>query len=196
MTVVQWVAEGKGVVIERHVLARYRIVSSALQTLDKVSSLLSIVLQIVPYTIMQLFSIALLCSLVALASAQFQFFEQMFNQGGQQQHHQHQQQQQQQNVPSNSDWYQKNYEAGKLSTSTNYRISWTSLADELAAQCSNYLCPGTLACVHFPHHCPCPFPSVEDKVELGDGSAICVSKGGWKEGEAARKIELARKGML
>ena len=64
------------------------------------------------------------------------------------------------------------------------------------AHCSNYLCPGTLACVHFPHHCPCPFPAVEDKVELGEGSAICVSKGGWKDGEAARKIELARKGLL
>ena len=33
-------------------------------------------------------------------------------------------------------------------------------------------------------------------MELGEGSAICVSKGGWKEGEAIRKIELARKGML
>ena len=66
----------------------------------------------------------------------------------------------------------------------------------VVAHCSNYLCPGTLACVHFPHHCPCPFPAVEDKVELGDGSAICISKGGWKQGEAARKIELARKAML
>ena len=68
--------------------------------------------------------------------------------------------------------------------------------DSITAHCTNYLCPGTLACVHFPHHCPCPFPAVEDKVELGEGSAICVSKGGWKEGEAIRKIELARKGML
>ena len=33
-------------------------------------------------------------------------------------------------------------------------------------------------------------------MELGEGSAICVSKGGWKEGEAKRKIELARKGLL
>ena len=64
------------------------------------------------------------------------------------------------------------------------------------AQCSNYLCPGTLACVHFPHHCPCPYPGVEDKFELGEGSAICVSKGGYKAGEAARKVELARKGVL
>ena len=68
--------------------------------------------------------------------------------------------------------------------------------DSITAHCTNYLCPGTLACVHFPHHCPCPFPAVEDKVELGEGSAVCVSKGGWKEGEAIRKIELARKGML
>lgn len=65
-----------------------------------------------------------------------------------------------------------------------------------AAQCSNYLCPGTLACVSFPHHCPCPHPDVEEKVELGEGSAVCVSKGGFKAGEATRKIELARKGLL
>jgi len=36
----------------------------------------------------------------------------------------------------------------------------------------------------------------EDKFELGEGKAICVSKGGFKEGEAARKVELARKGLL
>jgi hypothetical protein len=38
-------------------------------------------------------------------SAQFQFFEQMFGGGGQQQ-------QQPQNVPSDSNWYRQNYEAG------------------------------------------------------------------------------------
>ena len=64
------------------------------------------------------------------------------------------------------------------------------------ATCSNYLCPDTLACVHFPHHCPCQFSDVEDKVELADGIAICASKGGWKEGETFRKIELARKGLI
>jgi hypothetical protein len=37
---------------------------------------------------------------------------------------------------------------------------------------------------------------VEEKVEFGDGSMVCVSKGGFKEGEAKRKIELARKGLL
>ena len=30
---------------------------------------------------------------------------------------------------------------------------------------------------------------------MGEGSRICVSQGGFKEGEAARKVELARKGM-
>lgn len=62
---------------------------------------------------MQLSSLALLCSLIALASAQFQFFEQMFNQGGQQQQQHHQQEKQ--NVPSDSEWYQRNHEAGKFS---------------------------------------------------------------------------------
>jgi hypothetical protein len=53
-----------------------------------------------------------------------------------------------------------------------------------------------IACVAVPHHCPCPHPSVEDKFELGEGSAICISKGGFKAGEAARKVELARKGLI
>ncbi|KLJ11974.1 hypothetical protein EMPG_09615 [Blastomyces silverae] len=103
------------------------------------------------------------------ARAQFQFFEQMFG-GGQQQ-----QESREHNVPSDSTWYQRTYDG---------------------ARCSDYLCPGTLACVSVPHHCPCQHPGVEDKFELGDGSAICVSKGGFKPGEAARKVELARKGLL
>jgi hypothetical protein len=37
---------------------------------------------------------------------------------------------------------------------------------------------------------------VEEKIELGEGSAVCVSKGGFKAGETLRKIELARKGLL
>lgn len=64
------------------------------------------------------------------------------------------------------------------------------------AKCSNFLCPDTLACVHFPHHCPCPHATVEEKVELGEGIKICASKGGFKQAETARKIELARKGLL
>jgi len=45
--------------------------------------------------------------LFSVAHAQFQFFEQMFN-GQQQQHHR----QEPQNVPSDSAWYQENYEHG------------------------------------------------------------------------------------
>ncbi|KAL1957046.1 hypothetical protein VTO42DRAFT_6423 [Malbranchea cinnamomea] len=124
-------------------------------------------------TVRTLFTTVLigLLILATTARAQFQFFEQMFGGGRQQE----QEQEDQQNVPSDSAWYQRTYDG---------------------AHCSNYLCPGTLACVHFPHHCPCPHPSVEDKFELGEGSAICVSKGGFKAGEAARKVELARKGLL
>ncbi|KAI0883123.1 uncharacterized protein GGS22DRAFT_167927 [Annulohypoxylon maeteangense] len=111
-----------------------------------------------------------LLSLTTLASAQFGFFDQMF--GGQQQQ---QQQRQQQNSPSDSSIYQTNFNR---------------------LHCENYLCPDTLACVHFPHHCPCAWPANEDKFEMGEGHRICVSKGGFKQGEAARKVELARKGLL
>ncbi|KAH7033619.1 uncharacterized protein B0I36DRAFT_362264 [Microdochium trichocladiopsis] len=119
----------------------------------------------------------LLAFLPALASAQFGgFFEQMFG-GQQQQQHHHQQQHGGggQNGPSDSSFYRSNVD----------RIT-----------CDKYLCPDTLACVHFPHHCPCPYPANEEKVELADGQRICVSRGGFKEGEAARKVELARKGLL
>ncbi|KAH7388910.1 hypothetical protein BKA64DRAFT_747555 [Cadophora sp. MPI-SDFR-AT-0126] len=123
-----------------------------------------------PRILLSLLSATLL--FLSVANAQFQFFEQMFNGQGQQQQQRHQEPQ---NVPSDSSWYQQNFEN---------------------AHCSNYLCPDTLACVHFPHHCPCPHPTFEEKFELGDGKAVCISKGGFKAGEAARKVELARKGLL
>jgi hypothetical protein len=47
--------------------------------------------------------------LISVANAQFQFFEQMFN--GQPQQHQRQAPQ---NVPSDSRWYQENYENGTV----------------------------------------------------------------------------------
>lgn len=134
--------------------------------------------------------LVLLCSILLLAVpafAQFQFFEQMFNGGGEPQ--------QPQNAGSDSVLYRQNYEAGTchilILVSKKARILTTGIA-----HCDKYLCPHTLSCVHFPHHCPCAFPEVEDKFELGDGSMVCVSKGGFREGEAARKIELARKGLL
>ncbi|KAE8829636.1 hypothetical protein PTNB73_06397 [Pyrenophora teres f. teres] len=121
----------------------------------------------------------LLTLLTTPTLAQFGFFDQMFGgNGGQQQqqgHHHHHEQQEAQNVRSDSSWYQSQYEG---------------------AQCTHYLCPGTLSCVHFPHHCPCAWEAVEDKVELGDGVAICGSKGGWVAGEFEKKVEMARKGLL
>ncbi|PHH88623.1 hypothetical protein CDD83_7294 [Cordyceps sp. RAO-2017] len=123
----------------------------------------------------QLVSLVLL-SLLSLASAQFGFFEQMFGGGGGGGggggHEAHQQQRMN---PSDSSLYRGRYSE---------------------ALCDRYLCPDTLACVHFPHHCPCAWDANEDKFELGDGKRVCVSKGGFRPGEAARKVELARKGLL
>ncbi|KAI7027262.1 hypothetical protein KC355_g404 [Hortaea werneckii] len=139
---------------------------------------------------MHLLSIlAPLLFLILPATAQFQFFEHMFGggSGGPQQPPQ--------NAASDSSWYQAQYENGRP---TYNRVTATRALSltEYKARCDKYLCPHTLSCVHFPHHCPCAFPAVEDKVELGDGSMICASKGGWSQGEAGRKIELARKGLL
>lgn len=132
-------------------------------------------------------ALASLLLFVSTTSAQFGFFDQMFQGQGQQQQHQ-----ERQNVASDSAWYRQTWESGKPRSV----FARSTEADMAIATCSNYLCPDTLACVHFPHHCPCPFPDVEEKFELGDGIAVCVSKGGYKAGETARKIELARKGLL
>lgn len=133
--------------------------------------------------------------LVSVAHAQFQFFEHMFG-GGPQQEGGHSDSQ---NVPSDSSRYQMQWEAGECSMPFLGCAAMRLLgrvANGQPANCNKYLCPGTLACVHFPHHCPCPHPDVEEKVELGEGSAVCASRGGYKQGETARKIELARKGAL
>ncbi|KAI5844166.1 long chronological lifespan protein 2 [Tricharina praecox] len=113
-------------------------------------------------------SLLLLLLSPLLAYAQFGFFDQMFNggSGGRQR--------EQQNVPSNSDWYNHNYEE---------------------ATCNKYLCSGTLACVDKPTHCPCAFPKTEDKFELHpDGLAICLSKTGRKD--TAARVAMARKGLM
>ncbi|GJN74961.1 hypothetical protein VFPFJ_10775 [Purpureocillium lilacinum] len=117
-------------------------------------------------------------SLLSCAAAQFGFFDQMFGGGGGQHDdgHPHQQHQHRQaNNPSDASLYRAHYDQ---------------------SSCDNYLCPDTLACVHFPHHCPCAWDAHEDKFELADGRRLCVSKGGFRPGEAARKVELARKGLL
>lgn len=140
-----------------------------------------------------------------LVSAQFgNIFEHMFQ--GQQQQQQHHQAR---DVPSDSSWYQNTHNGGMFNGNelslpnrlcfflnlicrkyTNARSFFLYLA-----QCSLYLCPGTLACVSQPTHCPCAFPAYEEKYELSDGSAICVSKMGKRHG-TEKKIMLARKGLL
>ncbi|KAH8733987.1 hypothetical protein BGZ61DRAFT_515183 [Ilyonectria robusta] len=117
-----------------------------------------------------------LLSLLAVANAQFGgFFDQMFGQQGGGHEHQQQQHQGQQNNPSDASHYIHYYEH---------------------SSCDKYLCPDTLACVSFPHHCPCAWDAHQEKFELAEGQRVCVSRGGFREGEAARKIELARKGLL
>ena len=123
--------------------------------------------------------------MIVPSMAQFFNFGNMF--GGQQHH------QEPQMMGSDSEWYQSNYEQGERISNVQHSEQHT---DDLAARCDKYLCPHTLSCVHFPHHCPCAFPDVEDKVEFGEGSMMCASKGGFKKGESMRKIELARKGLL
>lgn len=57
---------------------------------------------------------------VGLVSAQFQFFEHLFNQGGQQA----QQAQEKQNVPSDSSWYQQNWDGGEFSVYSSGLLSF------------------------------------------------------------------------
>jgi hypothetical protein len=62
---------------------------------------------------------------IAGANAQFQFFEQMF-QGGQQH-----QQQAPKDVPSDSGWYQQNYDAGMFPSHLHCSVSLTYLFSTL-----------------------------------------------------------------
>jgi len=114
-------------------------------------------------------------SLLAVANAQFgSFFDQMF--GGQDEgHHGGHHARQSPNNPSDASHYRQHYDG---------------------SVCDRYLCPDTLACVHFPHHCPCAWDAHEDKFELAEGKKACISKGGYSPKETARKVELARKGLL
>lgn len=133
-----------------------------------------------------------LLSFSVFVNAQFGgFFDQMF--GGQQGGHQ---QQQQPNNPSDASHYRAQYGACEFETSFKPCFDTITNTYLYLAICDNYLCPDTLSCVHFPHHCPCAWDAQEDKFELGEGKRLCVSKGGFKAGEASRKVELARKGLL
>ncbi|KAK9472829.1 uncharacterized protein V1510DRAFT_416183 [Dipodascopsis tothii] len=84
-----------------------------------------------------------------LAAAQFEFFEHMF--GGDGGHGGG-------HSPDAREWFERNYED---------------------AECTDYLCPDTLACVKKPVDCPCLFPRSEEKCILPDKSNyVCISKDG------------------
>ncbi|KAG1892252.1 hypothetical protein F4604DRAFT_17972 [Suillus subluteus] len=98
--------------------------------------------------------ILLLAASLPLASAQFNFFDQMFGHSQQQQ----QQQQQRGSGPSgNSQW----------------------MAHSEALPCSQYLCPSTLTCVERPADCPCPNAedikcTIPDAVDTEAATVVCV----------------------
>ncbi|KAG2757464.1 hypothetical protein P692DRAFT_20789799 [Suillus brevipes Sb2] len=97
--------------------------------------------------------ILLLAAFLPLASAQFNFFDQMFG-------HPQQQQQQQQQGPGPSD-----------------NSQW--IAHSEALPCSQYLCPSTLACVRRPADCPCPNAedikcTIPDAVDTEAATVVCV----------------------
>ncbi|PFH51378.1 hypothetical protein AMATHDRAFT_142758 [Amanita thiersii Skay4041] len=88
----------------------------------------------------------------SLASAQFQFFENMFG---------HHQQQQQQQTRSGAAQY---------------------VAQVESVSCSKYLCPSTLDCVARPIDCPCPYeedvkciiPSAGTDDDSDDATMVCI----------------------
>lgn len=94
--------------------------------------------------------------LVAMAQAQFQFFEQMF--GGHQQHqHQQRDHHETQNVPSDSEWYQQSWAGGKLLLEVLVKgslMALTSLQLTAATICAPAPCPAstslTIVRVRFP----------------------------------------------
>ncbi|KAG1755489.1 hypothetical protein EDB19DRAFT_410149 [Suillus lakei] len=99
--------------------------------------------------------ILLLVASLPLASAQFNFFDQMFGHSQQQQ-----QQQQQQRGPGSSGDSQ-----------------WMAHSEVLS--CSQYLCPSTLTCVKRPADCPCPNAedikcTVPDAVDTEAATVVCV----------------------
>ncbi|KAF7352590.1 Long chronological lifespan protein 2 [Mycena venus] len=94
------------------------------------------------------FAVAVFLFFLQLVSAQFQFFDGMFQQ---------QQRQQQQQYHSGASQWAANLES---------------------VSCSQYLCPATLDCVGSPVDCPCPdaedikclIPDAEEK----EGTVVCV----------------------
>lgn len=112
----------------------------------------------------------LLLSYLPLTLAQFQFFEQMFGQGGHQQRHA-------QGQPGQ--WTAQ----ADASTFTLRSCSCIGVTSDIATvQCSDYLCPKTLTCVPNPAQCPCPDPQdvkclIPDSEDSEGATVVCVRGG-------------------
>jgi len=118
----------------------------------------------------------LVSALIPLVSAQFGFFEQMFQGHGSQQ---------QQHRPGGASAWAAQSEAGKHPVCPTFSLtqwdcylSFTLLLTS-TVQCSRYLCPKTLDCVDAPVACPCPSPedikcSVPDAQDIGSATVFCV----------------------
>ncbi|KAK9379593.1 uncharacterized protein V2V93DRAFT_373129 [Kockiozyma suomiensis] len=104
-----------------------------------------------------------------LVSAQFDFFEHMFEGatgGGRQQRRQ------QESAQGSPQWYEQNYET---------------------VECNGFVCEDTLSCVKRPVDCPCLFPDSQEKCILPDKkNYVCIST----NGRGCEFVEKAWKGEV
>lgn len=93
------------------------------------------------------------------ASAQFQFFEQMFGGGGGG-GHAHHHQQQAQNVPSDSGWYQQQYEGGMITTLSSplYTPTSSKMGERRRLTCTTCSPLRQLPLPRYARLCPLPAP--------------------------------------
>ena len=111
-----------------------------------------------------------------IASAQFGFFQQMMQQQKQQQQQQRSDQHAQRQAQEGMTFLEYNY----------YR-----------ADCPQYLCPDTLACVNEPVDCPCPFENSQLKCVLPDKkNYVCISKPSTEDGPDCDSVLRAYKGKI
>ncbi|KAK9455529.1 hypothetical protein V1511DRAFT_295326 [Dipodascopsis uninucleata] len=113
-------------------------------------------------------TVLLLLQMPLIVKAQFDFFEQMFGDGGPRSHGGRHDQY----TEGSPLWYESNYES---------------------VQCKDYVCQDTLSCVKKPTDCPCVFPDSEEKCILPDKkNYICISK----NGRGCSFVEKAWKGLV
>lgn len=131
-----------------------------------------------------------------LVSAQFDFFEHMFEGatgGGRQQRRQ------QESAQGSPQWYEQNYETG-MSTCflclhvfhAAYFACTNGIIMNLV-ECNGFVCEDTLSCVKRPVDCPCLFPDSQEKCILPDKkNYVCIST----NGRGCEFVEKAWKGEV